>query len=85
MPKTLFKLMEEAQKYTIVEVLYFKGDMCSTKEKSKKVATRGSSRPTQGMSKRPHPNKGKKNMFNRYTSFMTTQKEILNQVEDLIQ
>lgn len=65
MPTTLLGLMEEAQKYTITEALYFIGDTRSNKENAQK-AVEGPSRPFQGRFERSHLNKGKKSTFEQY-------------------
>lgn len=72
--------MKEAQKYIIVKALYFTKNTSFTKEESKRAITRGLLRPTQGRSKRPSINKGKKSMFDKDTPFTTTRREILNQM-----
>lgn len=82
MSKTILGLIKKARKYIIAKALYFIRDTHSTKKESKRAVARGPSRPTQGMLERAYQEKGKKSMFNQYTSLTTIGKEILNQIED---
>lgn len=72
MLKTFSEFMEEAKQHIIAKALYFIGDASSINEESKRVAFGGPLGPTQGKFERPHPNKGKKSIFDRYTPFTTT-------------
>lgn len=71
MPKTLSGVMEEAQKHTIAEALYYTGDARLDKEEARKVE-RGPSKPLKGRPAKSIPNKGKNSVFERYNPLTTT-------------
>lgn len=78
MPNKLSGLIEETQKHTIFEALYFMGDTCSFKEEARRTPHEDPLRPTQGKSKRSRLDNGKKNVFDQYTPITTIYREILN-------
>lgn len=68
--------MEEAQKYTITEILYFTRDTHPTREDVRRANLKGPLGPFQGSLERPRVDKGKKSMFDQYSPVTTTRRKI---------
>lgn len=80
MPKTLLSLIEEAQRHTIYEALYYTGDTRSGRHDAWK-GEGGPLGPSWPGPPRSAPDRGRKKGFEWYTPLTTTCSEILNHVE----